>query len=206
MDRLAVVILLAFVTGCGTNRSLSLLSEGEIHQAMTSAETVATEPGFDSLSDWLTRPHETRMELGQWLPGETPTLLVTLDIKSTSHAEGLVHHILAVFDPVTHQRLTPAFHYVADHAEHRRIMPGPDRQCLVYVGRAQNGPWRKDVSFVVIFAPDRIEARRVLGDRDPEQFAISMSESDKVTVGQLDGPHFTPVKQLTWAVQRKEFE
>ena len=207
MARLVGIMLLATViAGCAADRSLTLLSEREIHQALGSADVIATESGFDELSGWLSRSHQTRMELGPWLPGEAPTLLVTIDVIDTSHAGRLAHHILAVFDPITHRRLTPAFHYIADHVHQRRIMPGGDRQCIVYVGVKENGPWVCDVSYVLAFAPDRIDADRVLGDRDPVKYAVlAESHLNLLRVARRDGPHVTPIARLVWAPEQRQF-
>jgi hypothetical protein len=117
-----------------------------IYAAFLSAPAFATEVGQDDLGYWMKRHYVASEVRGDWLGSGGQTLLVTLDLKETDHAGGLVHHLLAVFDPVTHERLTPVFHYCADHLTKRETHTFAGKYSVLYLGYVQQGPYVRHIS------------------------------------------------------------
>jgi len=198
-------LLVAVLGGCSADPALTMPDQEALRASFASARGYSSEPGFESIGTWVTRPHETRLEIGRWLPRSEPTLLVTLDLLDVSHAEGMLHHLVAVVDPVTHERLTPVFHYVAHHAR-RTIMNSGDRQRLLYVGRAEGqSGYRRDTSFIIAFSHERVDVDRLVGDLDPENHAVMDIGRGRLRVCRSDQGMMVTLKELTWEPDQGRF-
>ena len=148
-------LLIVLGCACGPDRSEPIPRDAVI-AGLASVPVVATEPGFEDLSTWLERPFKTEAVLGNWLTPDTMHYRVTLTSLQTSHAEGLTHLIVAVFDPETHERLTDAFHYVADQLLTVTTYRHEGLNTMVYAGRVQQGRYVRYVTGALSFEGGRL--------------------------------------------------
>lgn len=174
------IIFLLVLTSC-TPARVAMLGDSEIEEMLLRAKVVSLDPTKRDLAPWLGLKTETRREVGRWLPGRHPTVLVTVEVLNSSHSAGQTHHIIAVADGATGKLLTPAYHYVSDTAE-RRILHADSQDVLIYQGFRWQHHVRTDMSFLIRFAEHGVIASRPICERDPKSFFFRMSEGDKFWV------------------------
>ena len=197
--------------GCTARVPLRVPSDERIRLEMCAATVRSNDPGMRSIAYWFERAHDVRRELGHWLPGRDATLLVTVEARDACHAEGFVHHILGVFDPSTHELLTPVFHYVADGAK-RRVLETPDQHVIAYVGWSGGQGITHDRSYLVRFGPRKVEGQPVLGERSCWKYrAQVVTDQPRLLVNEVlrlehgKAPLTRTVAWLDWDKARGQF-
>jgi len=174
MKTLLTIVALLLLIGCVTPHEHAPPSRSELRSLLSGQRCIVTEPGFEDSTRWMKRESKIRCELGRWLPNDDASLLVTVEILDTCHAEGFIHHLIAVFDLEPHRLLTSVFHLVADHAQ-RRILSGEERDVLLYDACKDRS--FVDVSYLLRFRPGAVDALPASGQRDPERSDFSLARS-----------------------------
>lgn len=169
--RCFVAGLVLFAGGCAYRREILAPSRERVRSLFLSAPVEPVE-ARTHLRWCFERKCEIRQELGHWIPGRRHTLLVTVELLETCHAEGFVQHLLAVVDPTTHELLTPVYRYVTDYAR-RRILPGRGQDVVVYVGRRVGQGWHRDDSVAIRFAEGSVHGQRLLEGRSATRFSVT---------------------------------
>jgi len=158
------------LSACSHFSQLRIPRESHVKSLFLTAPVQVHEEGERKIDYLLQRPTRITVELGQWLANTHPTLLVTVDVLETCHAEGFLHHIVGVVDPYSNELLTPVFHYVADSAK-RRILNARKQDLLVYAGRQLwQGGGGPDRSLVIRFTEKEVIVHRPIGNRSPNRF------------------------------------